>query len=100
MVLGENVGTTVTALIASSVTNQMARRAALSHLLFNLFGLLWALPLLGVIMQGLSALVEAVTGASPMVSSAVQPLGLALFHTSFNLVNTLLLVGFIPGLPR
>ena len=96
MVLGENVGTTVTALIASSVTNQMARRAALSHLLFNLFGLLWALPLLGVIMQGLSALVEAVTGASPMVSSAVQPLGLALFHTSFNLVNTLLLVGFIP----
>lgn len=96
MVLGENVGTTVTALIASSVTNQVARRAALSHLLFNLFGVLWALPLLGVIMYGLSALVEELTGASPMISSSVQPLGLALFHTAFNVINTLLLVGFIP----
>lgn len=96
MVLGENVGTTFTALVASSVTNNEARRAALSHLLFNLFGLLWALPLLGVSMHALSALIAALGGVSPLVSAAAQPLGLALFHTSFNVVNALLLVGFIP----
>ncbi len=96
MVLGENVGTTFTALIASSITNTSARRAALSHLLFNLFGLLWALPLLGVIMNALSAFVETLTGASPILSPSVQPLGLAIFHSAFNILNTLLLVGFIP----
>ena len=98
MILGENVGTTSTANIAASVTNANARRTALAHTLFNLFGVCWALPLIPVATEGLDALFTSVGGASPIVSNGARPVALALYHTLFNTINTLLLIGFIPQL--
>lgn len=89
MVLGENLGTTATANLAAVVTGRDARRSALSHFLFNLFGLCWAVPLLPWFAQ-----------AVPATYGGSQAVVLALFHTLFNAANTLLLVGFIPQIVR
>lgn len=97
LILGDNVGTTLTANIAATMTNTDGKRAALSHLLFNLVGVLWALPLLAVLARGIASLVAAFGGVSPLLNgSPSQAVALALFHTLFNVVNTLLLAGFIP----
>lgn len=86
MVVGDNVGTTLTALLASRKANVSARRAAYSHVLFNLAGMLWTLPLI-----------------YPL-ASYFRPLGGALavasFHTCFNLVTALLLLGFVPQINK
>ena len=106
MVLGENIGTTITANIAASVGNTLAKRAALSHTIFNVFGVMWALilykpflQLVGVITESLFSLPNpaaegfAVTeSTSPEGTAALY--GLSMLHTLFNLTNTLLLVWF------
>ena len=96
MILGENIGTTSTANIAASVTNTNARRAALAHAVFNVVGVVWALPLVPVAAEGIAALFVALGGASPVADPTAAPVAMALFHTLFNVLNTLLLVGFIP----
>lgn len=96
MVLGENLGTTLTANWAAIAANTSARRAALFHTLFNAAGLLWAVPLLPWIARGIVALF-AETGLS---GAAAMPLMLALFHTGFNFVNIVLCVGFVPQFMR
>ncbi len=98
MVLGENVGTTATANLAAVVTSADARRAALSHFLINLFGVLWALPLLPWLALGVADLIVWAGGASPLASAVSQPVGLALFHTLFNAVNAMLLFPLVPRL--
>lgn len=98
MVLGENVGTTATANLAAVVTSADARRAALSHFLINLFGVLWALPLLPWLALGVADLIVWAGGASPLTSAVSQPVGLALFHTLFNAVNAMLLFPLVPRL--
>ena len=85
MVLGENIGTTITAYVASLGANRTAKRVARSHFLFNIIGVLWAFPLLLVIVGTVQSLVP----AGPTVQ-------LAAFHTVFNLMNTGLLVWFVP----
>ncbi len=106
MVLGENIGTTITANIAASVGNTQAKRAAMSHTIFNVFGVIWALvfykpflQLVGTITEHLFGLPNPATDGfvvtdsnSPEGTAALY--GLSMLHTLFNLTNTLLLVWF------
>lgn len=93
IILGENVGTTITANLAALAANTEAKRAARAHFLFNILGLLWMLPLFGVFLGW----VDSLAGSSGVPGSGgTIALKLAVFHTGFNLVNTLLLVGFVP----
>ena len=106
MVLGENIGTTITANIAASVGNTQAKRAAMSHTIFNLFGVLWALilyrpflKLVGYITEALFGLPNptaegfAVTDSTSAEGTAAL-YGLSMLHTLFNVANTMLLVWF------
>lgn len=88
MVIGCNVGTTIIPVWASRKANVSARRSAFAHLLFNLAGLVWTLPLVGV----LSDVILSMVGQSTVSLS----LGVALFHTGFNLVTAMMSIGFLP----
>lgn len=106
MVLGENIGTTITANIAASVGNTQAKRAALSHTIFNVFGVLWVLilykpflQLVGTITEHLFGLPNPATDGfvvtdsnSPEGTAALY--GLSMLHTLFNLTNTIILIWF------
>lgn len=94
MILGENIGITITSAIATSSTNISARRAAMAHLLFNVFGVLWILIFLNPIANLISYTVVSLGGVSPISSAEQTPIALALFHTIFNVTNTILLIGF------
>ena len=100
MVLGENIGTTITANLAAIVANYRARRTARAHFIFNIFGVVWMLVLFLPFLQGIAWIVTRVEGASPFVQSAAIPVALALFHTAFNIVNTTLMLQFIPAIGR
>ncbi len=96
VVLGENIGTTITANLAALVAGTNARRTALAHLLFNIIGVTWVLilfqPFVGFVVD-ISAYLQ---GASPLTNPEDAPVGLAIFHTVFNIVNTTLLIAFVP----
>jgi len=95
MILGENIGTTVTALLASIGTSINARRAALAHTSFNVFGVIWALLLMKWVMLPIvDAIVPADPWAQPIVPAVVTA-HLAMFHSLFNIVNTCLLLPFV-----
>lgn len=94
MVLGENIGTTITANIAAAVANVSARRAALAHTVFNLFGVVWVLALFKPVLIIVSKITIAVFGLDPFVSAEATLYGISFLHTLFNITNTLLLVGF------
>ena len=100
MILGENLGTTVTANIAAIVANRSAKRLAFSHTLFNLTGIIWALLFFRFLVGISYNLADYITGNSPIESEAIVPLGLSIFHTGFNVLNTLILVWFIPSIKR
>ena len=105
MVLGENIGTTITANIAASVGNTSAKRAALGHTVFNLFGVIWALiffrPFLGLVGKTIELLglpnpaAEGFAVADPNSPEGTAALyGLSMLHTLFNVINTFILVWF------
>ena len=105
MVLGENIGTTITANIAASVGNVSAKRAAMSHTIFNVFGVLWALllfkPFLGLVgniieLFGLpNPAAEGFAVADPNSQDGTAALyRLSMLHTLFNTINTLILIWF------
>ena len=105
MVLGENIGTTITANIAASVANPAAKRAALSHTIFNVFGVIWALilfkPFLGVVGKLIEFMgypnpaSEGFAVSNPDGADGTAALyGLSMLHTLFNVINTMLLVWF------
>ena len=100
MILGENVGTTITAIIAASVGNTSARQTALFHFVFNVLGVVWVLifftPFLNMLIDGL----QLFGIVSPMTNPASAPVALAVFHTCFNIVNTLVMVWFTPQLVK
>jgi phosphate:Na+ symporter len=104
LVLGENIGTTITALLASLGTTTNARRAAVSHSVFNVVGVLWITPLFPFYMR----LVEALIGANPMVTEVLDGAqvyphmraAIALTHSGFNVVNTLIFLPLLPLLAR
>lgn len=95
MVLGENIGTTITANLAALVGNVHAKRAALAHFIFNVFGVIWIVILMDPFISVISAYMEYQTGASPEVNPGSIPVALSVFHTAFNIINTLLLVWFV-----
>lgn len=108
MVLGENIGTTITANIAASVGNPNARRAALAHTFFNVFGVIWALilfrpflNLIGIIITWLGypnpTLIDySATIAAGSDESTAALYGVSMLHTLFNTINTCILIWFIP----
>jgi phosphate:Na+ symporter len=98
IVLGENIGTTITANLAATVGNVHAKRSARAHLIINLIGATWALLLLPPFLNLISYCSLQAFGASPFESAAAVPLALSLFHTLFNLANLLLLFSFIPAI--
>lgn len=97
IVLGENIGTTVTAWLASVGTSVNARRAARAHFLFNMLGVLWMLLLFYPFTAGVDYLGDRLpdTFRTEKIDSDIG-FKLAIFHTLFNLANILLLVGFVP----
>ncbi len=96
MVLGENIGTTITANLAAIVANYRAKRTARAHFIFNIFGVSWMLVFFVPFINGIGYAVERVEGVSPFVQASAIPVALSLFHTTFNIVNTSLLVNFVP----
>ena len=103
LVLGENIGTTATANLAALGANTQARRAALAHLVFNVFGVVWVLCLFYPFVDAVCSLVgydPTGAGTSQTQKAVLLPIVLAAFHTCFNVTNTFLLIWFIPQIER
>ncbi|MFW6020337.1 MAG: Na/Pi cotransporter family protein [Bacteroidales bacterium] len=94
MVLGENIGTTVTPNIAALIANKNAKQSARIHFLLNTLALLWILPLFYPFIQGIAWLVNQVSGSGIEESNANILISLAIFHTTFNIINTLIFLNF------
>lgn len=105
LVMGENIGTTVTSNIAAFTANTSARRAAFAHMFFNLFGVTWMLfvfrPFVNMVC-GIVGFDETLTGGNPgfMENAAKLSVVLAAFHTMFNVINTGILIWFIPQIEK
>lgn len=102
LVLGENVGTTITSNVVALSASVQARRAALAHLVFNLFGVVWVLCVFRWFVGGVCNLwgVDFTPGVPSDVSPDKLNAILATFHTSFNILNTCILIGFISYIER
>ena len=104
LVLGENIGTTVTSNLAALSANTQARRAALAHMFFNVFGVLWILfifrPFIDMVCGWVSYDVDMTKDSAFLANAAKLNYVLAAFHTSFNVVNTFILIWFIPQIER
>ena len=98
LVMGENIGTTATANLAALGANTQARRAALAHLLFNVFGVTWIL----IVFYPFVDMVCSLVGYNPAEGGQASrlPVVLAMFHTCFNVANTAVLIGPIKQLER
>jgi len=118
MVLGENIGTTITANIAAAVANTSAKRAARAHTIFNILGVIWVLAIFGPIVRLISIIMETLGFYDPVAASSQLALiantgaevdqsvietykdsllyGIAMLHTLFNITNTLVLIWFVP----
>ena len=118
MVLGENIGTTITANIAAAVANTSAKRAARAHTIFNIVGVIWVLCVFGPIVKLICVIMEGLDFYNPMEASRQLALvaqngtqiapelmetyknsllyGIAMLHTLFNITNTLVLIWFTP----
>ena len=106
MILGENIGTTVTANIAALVGNVHAKRAARFHFIFNVVGVLWMLAIIYPMLNLMDYSAQFLTGNPVSIltdeggARTNGPLALSLFHTTFNVLNVLLLFAFVPYLIR
>lgn len=95
MVLGENIGTTITANLAAMIANTSAKRAARAHLIFNTFGVLWMLISLPYFLKLIAWVnMNLLGGGNPFVNAADVPISLSLFHTAFNILNVVFLIWF------
>ncbi len=100
MVLGENIGTTITANLAALVSNVNAKRTARAHFIFNTMGVLWMLILYYPFLNGLDWFLTRNGGASPFTSPLAIPVALSTFHTTFNIINTFVLLWFVKLIER
>ncbi|BDS09602.1 Na/Pi cotransporter family protein [Aureispira anguillae] len=101
MILGENIGTTITAELASLIGNTAARRSARIHSLFNTVGVTWMVLVLPWFLPVLSNFVQPLLNiADPYTTPAAIPMALAAFHTSFNAINVCLILPFVPWLVK
>ncbi|MBQ4478128.1 MAG: Na/Pi cotransporter family protein [Bacteroidales bacterium] len=103
LVMGQNIGTTITANLAAIVANTAGKKAARAHFVFNVIGVILTLIIFHPIMNLIAKITEAIMGSNPYISvgaigynPTAIPLALALFHTFFNVVNTVILAWFIP----
>lgn len=97
MVLGENIGTTITANIAASVGNTSAKRAAMAHTIFNVFGVIWALALFQPFLGLVGWIIELLgfeNPNGPVTDQTATLYGISMLHTLFNVFNTLILIWF------
>lgn len=101
MVLGENIGTTITANMAAAVGNTSAKRAALAHTLFNVFGVIWMLIVFRPFLKLVGIVMVAVGFDNPLTVDLTTPeagptllYGISMLHTLFNITNTLILIWF------
>ena len=105
LVMGENIGTTVTSNVAALTANTQARRAAMAHMVFNIFGVLWILcvfrPFIHLVC-GWVGFDDAMEKNDPhfVANAAKLSFVLAAFHTTFNLSNTFILVWFVPQIEK
>ncbi len=106
-ILGENIGTTITVVIASIGATTNARRAALAHVLFNVIGVTWAVLAFPYAIWLIASVVQSIHGVDPMTMTfdgfddktkfaVIMTAAIASVHTSFNLANTALFLGFVP----
>lgn len=100
MVLGENIGTTITANLAAMVANTTAKRAAFAHFLFNVFGVTWVLAIFPVFLKWIEELSVFVGIGDSSTNIEAVPMSLSLFHTVFNVSNVLLLIWFTKLIAR
>ena len=105
LVMGENIGTTVTSNVAALTANTQARRAAMAHMVFNIFGVLWILcvfkPFINLVCGWVGYDTEMVKGEPGFYANTAKlSFVLAAFHTTFNLSNTFILVWFIPQIEK
>ncbi len=101
-ILGENIGTTITANLAALAGNVSAKRAARAHFIFNVLGVIWTLFIFGFFLNSIENLMGSLGVGSPF--SRTEPFavvyGLAIFHTAFNFINVLFLVWLVPFIER
>lgn len=99
IVLGENIGTTITANLAAAVANIHAKRAAIAHLIFNVFGVIWVIiifdPFLNLIEIMWVPFHNMLQSINPEFVKSETEMKLSLFHTTFNIINSLLLIWFV-----
>ncbi len=108
LVMGENIGTTVTSNLAALSANTQARRAALSHMFFNFFGVFWILfvfrpfidAVCGLVGYDVTMVKGTVESSVFMANAAKLSFVLAAFHTCFNVANTFILIWFIPQIEK
>ena len=108
LVMGENIGTTVTSNLAALSANTQARRAALAHMFFNVFGVIWILFVFRPFIDAVCGLVgydvtmakDAVSSEAFLTNAAKLTFVLAAFHTCFNVANTFILIWLIPQIER
>lgn len=91
MILGENIGTTITANLAAIPGNRNAKKAALAHTLFNVFGVIWAL----LFFKLFTGIVDDLIPGDPLTDKESTRFHISLFHTMFNITNTLILIWFV-----
>lgn len=100
MVIGENIGTTITANIAAFIANESGRKAARIHFLFNMIGAIWVLSIFPFFLKGVDQIIRSAFDGSAFSDHTLIPWALAIIHTSFNVLNTFILIWFIPNLIR
>lgn len=98
LVMGENIGTTVTSNIAALTGNAQARRAAFAHFIFNFFGIIWVLCIFHPFIDMVKDLVNYVAPNTPKEIAITYTL--SAFHTAFNICNVLILIWFIKPIER
>ncbi|MBO5808221.1 MAG: Na/Pi cotransporter family protein [Bacteroidales bacterium] len=103
MVLGENIGTTITANMAAAVGNTSAKRTARAHTVFNVFGVIWVLIIFNPFLNLVGLVMEFLGFSNPLTVDLTSPdanesllYGISMLHTLFNIFNTLLLIWFTP----
>lgn len=94
MVLGENIGTTITANLAAVIANTSAKRAARAHLIFNVFGVIWVLAIFPWFLSIITHINHWIGGGNPYTDSGSVPVALSVFHTTFNILNVCILLWF------
>jgi len=100
MVLGENIGTTITANLAALVGNTSAKRAARVHFIFNVFGVFWIMAVFYPVIKMINLFMVREGNSSPLVDAAAIPVALSIFHSFFNISNVLILAWFTPFLKK